>query len=166
MANLAIRLDGCANRLSDEIGGRVLWRNVHNVRDLTIGAVKPVRLGSMTRAVSIDPVYETPGAYYVNTQLGEDLVTNPDALSVPEALLLGPNGSATVVTRSNLAEPGELFMTETQIAALRSSLAVIHERFAALYGAEPGKPFAMEIEFKITASGQLSIKQARTWVFN
>jgi hypothetical protein len=131
---------------------------------LTIPSVEDEKANGV--AVSIDPVYETPGAYYVNTQLGEDLVTNPDALSVPEALLLGADGSTTVVTRSNLVEPGELLMTATQIAALRSSLAVIHERFAVLYRAEPGKPFAMEIEFKITASGQLSIKQARTWVFD
>ena len=117
-------------------------------------------------AVSVDPVYDTPGAYYVNSQLGEDLVTNPGALSVPEALLLGPDGSVTVVTRSNLVEPGKLLMTEAQIAALRSSLSVIDERFGALYGAKQGERFAMEIEFKITASGTLLIKQARTWVFN
>ncbi len=117
-------------------------------------------------AVSVDPVYETPGAYYVNTQLGEDLVTNPEALSVPEALLLGEDGSTTVVNRSNLAKPGQLLMTEAQTTALRSSLSEIHSQFAKLYEVEPGEKFAMEVEFKITAAGALAIKQARTWIFN
>ncbi len=117
-------------------------------------------------AVSADPVYDTPGAYYVNTQLGEDLVTNPDALSIPEALLLYDNGEVGIIARSNLAEPGELLMTDAQVAALRSSLQIIHEKFAVLYGAKAGEEFAMEIEFKITDTGALSIKQARTWVFN
>ena len=117
-------------------------------------------------AVSIDPVYDTPGAFYVNAQLGEDLVTNPDAQSIPEALLLGNDGSVAVVTRSSLIEPGTRLMTDAQTSALRSSLTLIHERFAALYKVQSGGKFAMEIEFKITKAGALSIKQARTWVFN
>lgn len=117
-------------------------------------------------AVTIDPVYDTPNAYYVNSQLGEDLVTNPDALSVPEALILGPDDFVGVASRSNLAEPGELLMADAQLAALRSSLATVHTEFAELYGARDGEKFAMEIEFKITTTGALAIKQARRWVFN
>ena len=116
-------------------------------------------------AVSIDPVYDTPDVYYVNAQLGEDLVTNADALSVPEALLLGADGSVAVITHSNLVEPGENLMTDAQVVALRSSLQIVHDRFEALYKPALGEKFAMEIEFKITAAGNVSIKQARTWVF-
>lgn len=117
-------------------------------------------------AVSIDPIYDTTDAYYVNTQLGEDLVTNPEALSIPEALFLELTGGVAVLTYSNQAEPGELLMTDDQMKSLRLSLAAIHDSFAELYGVDGSEPFAMEIEFKITDESELAIKQARPWVFN
>jgi len=117
-------------------------------------------------AVSYDPIRGTPGTFYVNTQLGEDLVTNPEANSLPEELLLAADGARTVLAYSNLADSGKLFMTDAQITQLRSSLAAIHDRFAVLYGVTEGDDFAMEIEFKITADNKLAIKQARPWVFS
>ena len=117
-------------------------------------------------AVSVDPVYETPDAFYVNAQVGENLVTNPDAASVPEALLLDATGRAAYISRSNLVEPGESLLTADQLGDLRDRLTVIHDRFAALYGVVGGEQFAMEIEFKITTDGVLAIKQARRWVFS
>ena len=116
-------------------------------------------------AVSIDPAYGTEGTYYVNSQLGEDLVTNPDAHSVPEEVLLYPDGTSTVVALSNQVPPGQLLMTDAQLEQLRRHLATIHERFAELYGTEDGEQFAIEIEFKITSDNILAIKQARPWIF-
>ena len=118
-------------------------------------------------AVSFDPLYGTQGSYYVNTQFGEDLVTNPDAHSVPEEILLQQSGSTyDVLAYSNQTPQGQLLMSDAQMDQLRRHLAVIHDEFAGLYGIEAGEPFAMEIEFKITSANILAIKQARPWVFS
>ena len=116
-------------------------------------------------AVSFDPFYGTD-SYYVNTQLGEDMVTNPDAYSVPEEIMLLPSGRYRVLTTSNQVPRGQLLMSDPQIEQLRGHLKVIHDEFAKLYGIEAGEAFAMEIEFKITSDDVLAIKQARPWVFN
>ena len=117
-------------------------------------------------AVSFDPFGRRDGSYYVNTQLGEDLVTNPEAHSVPEELLLHPGGTYTVTGRSNQVPAGQLLMSDAQLGQLRRHLEAIHEEFEELYGIGSGQEFAMEIEFKITSENILSIKQARPWVFS
>ena len=116
-------------------------------------------------AVSVDPTYATEGAYYVNSQVGEDLVTNPEANSVPEELLLHSDGTHTVIALSNQATDDQLLMTSEQMAQLRQHLTAVHDRFKELYGIEGGEQFAMEIEFKITSDNVLAIKQARPWNF-
>ena len=117
-------------------------------------------------AVSFDPIYDRDEYYYVNTQLGEDLVTNPEAHSVPEELLLRSLGNYTILATSNLVEPGQLLMSDDQLRQLRAHLEVIHDHFAGLYNPAPDDPFAMEIEFKITSENVLAIKQARPWIFS
>ena len=116
-------------------------------------------------AVSFDPIFDEDGSYYVNTQIGEDLVTNPDAYSVPEEILLHADGKYTVAALSNQVPPGQLLMSDAQLDQLRLHLVVIHDQFAELYNPATDEPFAMEIEFKITSDNVLSIKQARPWVF-
>ena len=119
-------------------------------------------------AVSFDPIYGRDRRYYVNTQVGEDLVTNPEAHSVPEEVLLNPPSVSlpyTVLGTSNQVPPGQLLMSRDQMRQLRERLEVIHEEFEELYDPAAGEPFAMEIEFKITSDDVLAIKQARPWVF-
>ncbi len=116
-------------------------------------------------AVSFAVVYGNTDYYYVNSQIDEDLVTNPEALSIPEEILLRPHGRHVMIRTSNQVEPGELLLTTDQMALLRSHLSAIHNKFEELYGPADGEPFAMEIEFKITADDVLAIKQARPWVF-
>ena len=121
-------------------------------------------------AVTFNPIVGGVEGYYVNTQLGEDLVTNPEALSVPEEVLLHEPGKYPrdyeVIATSNRVEPGKLLMSDAQMAQLRRHLEVIHDEFAEMYGIEAAEKFAMEIEFKITSDDVLSIKQARPWVFS
>ena len=120
-------------------------------------------------AVTFDPVYGWEGYYYVNSQVEEDLVTNPDALSRPEELLLGPHGgrfgTQFFLATSNQVAPGTLLMSDAQLTQLRQHLTVIHDHFKGLYNPAADEPFAMEIEFKITSDNVLAIKQARPWVF-
>ena len=121
-------------------------------------------------AVSFDPMYGIDGTHYVNTQVGENLVTNPDAHSVPEEIVLfWPDfypDFYRVRATSNQVEPGQLLMSDDQMGQLRQHTEVIHEEFAELYNPAPDDPFAMEIEFKITSEDILAIKQARPWVFS
>ena len=118
--------------------------------------------------ISIDPIYETEGTYYLNTQVGESLITNPDPNSVPEELLLYQNpsqaGGYLVLRLSNLVNPGELVMDQVYIDQMRDYLTVIHNEFAILYDVVGAEGFGMDIEYKVTAQEQLIIKQARPWV--
>jgi hypothetical protein len=118
-------------------------------------------------AVTDDILYESQQNYYINTQLGEDLVTNPEATSSPEEVLLGwwADQGHQVVRRSTEAGDDGQLLSKEHLAQLRKSLTQIHGRFQRLYGAPENAPFAMEIEFKITNEGKLIIKQARPWVF-
>jgi hypothetical protein len=118
--------------------------------------------------VSIDPVYDTDSTFYLNTQVGESLITNPDPNSVPEEILLYEDpavGAGYLVLRlSNLVLPGDLVMDQIYLDLMRDYLTVIHDEFAILYDVVGAEGFGMDIEYKVTAQDQLVIKQARPWV--
>lgn len=117
--------------------------------------------------VSTDPIYQTEGTFYLNTQLGEDLVTNPNALSVPEEILLDAvsvtNDDFLVMNPSNQVPMDTLILKEIYLDQMRVFLNTIHDEFQVLYHAVGQAGFAMEIEYKINAASQLTIKQARPW---
>ena len=120
-------------------------------------------------AVTEDILYESQGGfYYINTQIGEDLVTNPDEDSSPEELLLGwyKRDGHEIVRPSKEADKGKSLLSDEHLQQLRDHLAAVHEEFAALYERDPeDRKFAMEIEFKVDRDGKLVVKQARPWVF-
>ena len=118
--------------------------------------------------ITDDPVYGTEDNYYLNTQVGEDLVTNPEGFSIAEEILLKRNGSGALgyelIRRSNLLPNNEQIMTVPYLDELREYMKVIHDEFAILYEAESNDRFAMDIEYKIDSTGRLVIKQARPWI--
>ncbi len=118
--------------------------------------------------VSIDPLYNTTNTYYLNTQAGEDLITNPEANSVPEEILLDQEADTEVgfivLQSSNLVPTGTTILTNQYLEQLRNYLSIIHGEFERLYEAYNNENFAMDIEYKITKNDQLIIKQARPWV--
>ncbi|MCB1097800.1 MAG: hypothetical protein KDN22_19665 [Verrucomicrobiae bacterium] len=114
----------------------------------------------------IDPSW--PGIY-VNVQIGEDLVTNPEEESIPEEFLiaqLNPDDWSAYeiqyVRFSNRIPSTERVLTADQAKELALRLSIVQAKFRSLYKAPSG--FAMEVEFKITAEGNLIIKQARPWL--
>jgi hypothetical protein len=118
--------------------------------------------------VTIDPIYDTDSTFYLNTQIGESLITNPDPNSVPEELLLFENtaqGNGYVVLRlSNLAQQGQLVMADNYLDSMRQYMSVIHDEFEVLYDVVGVEGFGMDIEYKVTKDDDLAIKQARPWV--
>ena len=75
-------------------------------------------------------------------------------------------GESSVLATSNQVPPGQLLMSNDQLAQLGRHLTVIHDHFAVLYNSAPDESFAMEIEFKITSENILAVKQARPWIFS
>ncbi len=117
-------------------------------------------------AVTEDVVYQTVGNYYLNTQVGEDMVTNPEEQSIPEEILLDWSDSSLyrVVSTSNRKTDGSQIMTDRYLRELNGYLGTIHNKFSRLYTSSQIEDFSMEIEFKITKEGKIAIKQARPWV--
>ncbi len=117
--------------------------------------------------ISLDPIFGTDSTYYLNTQVGEALITNPGANEIPEEILLNenPNGGYFVLRYSNLVPNAEdLVMNEAYLEQLRGYLKIIHDEFEVLYNVVGAEGYGMDIEYKVTAQDQLIIKQARPWV--
>ena len=117
-------------------------------------------------AVTDDVVYQTVGNYYLNAQVGEDLVTNPEEQSIPEEILMDwwDSNNYRIVQTSNRTTDNKRILTDAYLRELSRYLGVIHNKFGQLYGpAGRTADFAVEIEFKITSDGKLAVKQARPW---
>ncbi len=120
-------------------------------------------------AVTKNPFDPNWPGFYINVQVGESLVTNPDPNATPDELLvsaIGPNEEyeTQYIRRSTLTTDGESVMTDEQIARLTTAMETIQRRFKIVYNAQRNPAFAMDIEFKIDVGGKLVVKQARPWV--
>jgi hypothetical protein len=113
-----------------------------------------------------DPNWE---GYYVNVQVGESLVTNPDPSATPDELLISAIGQnrefeTQYIRSSSLTTDGGHVMSDEHLAELTSAMKTIQAHFKQVYGAQLDRDFAMDIEFKVDDAGKLVVKQARPWV--
>jgi len=109
-----------------------------------------------------------PG-FYVNAQLGENLITNPSPGAIPEEFLisrLGEHGEyeTQYISHSSLVPTGTLLLAPADIDRLVAAMERIQPHFATRYGRADDLDFAMDIEWKLRADGSLQIKQARPTV--
>lgn len=120
-------------------------------------------------AVTKNPYDPNWPGFYVNVQVGESLVTNPDPNATPDELLvsaIGPRGEyeTQYIRRSTLTQDGRPVLSAQQLAVLTAALETIQERFKVVYDKQDDEGFAMDVEFKFGADGGLVVKQARPWV--
>jgi hypothetical protein len=113
-------------------------------------------------ALTINEFADNRPAYYINSQAGEISVTNPTGLATPEQILYYTwyeEPEYEVITRSSITG-GAGVLSEEHLSALASHLGAIHAHFKSLLGSA-AVDFAMDVEFKVDAAGNLIIKQAR-----
>lgn len=111
-----------------------------------------------------DPTVE---GMYVNVQLGEFSVTNPEGGILPEIFLIvrNPEGGVQVCTlRYSSLSPDRSILSFEEVGTLHRLSRTAHEHFAGLYGRDPGV-FALDLEFKLWGSPRrVYLKQARPYV--
>ncbi|MGA1794403.1 MAG: hypothetical protein ACMUIL_00975 [bacterium] len=117
-----------------------------------------------------DPNWE---GFYVNVQVGEDLVTNPEEASIPDEFLVARlpvsvwqmDYEIVTIRHSNKTENGENVLSDQHVQELISAMAEIQNHFRWVYHIPSNDlGFAMDIEFKVTQDDELQIKQARPWI--
>lgn len=118
-------------------------------------------------AVSTDPYYFNDNAIYINSQIGNNLITNPENYAEPEEVIVEINPQSKDFykqMRSSSLAPNKILLNPEQLETLRQELIEIHNTFLQLYLPKIDSLFAIEIEFKINENGNLVIKQARPWL--
>lgn len=102
---------------------------------------------------------------YVNVQLGEVSVTNPEGGAVPEifAITPGPSGVQVARQRFSSLSPDAPILTDAEVGALASAAYAVQQRFATLYDEAPDL-LALDIEFKFHGPTRaLILKQVRPY---
>ena len=109
--------------------------------------------------------------YFINAQVGEDMVTNPEGTHTAEEVLVLKNidaGNArpyetVYIRRSTLVAADETVISYDDLMTLTAQLKLIQDHFQLRYDRLADSRFAMDVEFKVDRDGMLAIKQARPW---
>jgi pyruvate, water dikinase len=145
---------------------REFWKIPHDKAMMAVTVHENVD-GELANGVAITKnIYDEnwPG-FYVNSQVGENLVTNPDPLSVPEEVLvsaIGENGEyETQRIRASSMANGKSVLTDPQMQELVTALEKIQSHFKTLLQKTQEPAFAMDVEWKVLPDGHIYVKQAR-----
>jgi Pyruvate phosphate dikinase, AMP/ATP-binding domain len=131
----------------------------------------------ITRVLNTDDVF----GYSISTQLGNNLVTNPDPATYSETIVaaLGVDGEPTSLSVTRFAKPTADGPERTDTVLPSSATLAVVDLAArvegaycraerAYYGADcsfvtvdPGKPKSLDLELKVLADGRLVCKQVR-----
>jgi hypothetical protein len=124
--------------------------------------VHPTFVGEQANGVAITINEFTPlrPAFYINSQVGDVSVTNPEGGATPEQILYYTwyeVPEVEVITRSSLVTGAVLADAELEILA--DHLTRVHDHFRQRTAGGPD--FAMDVEFKMMPGRKLVLKQAR-----
>lgn len=105
---------------------------------------------------------------YVNMQVGELSITNPEGGERPEKLSIIPsaNGVQSVITQYSTLSPNRSILTEKETLELYRLVMKAQYYFAELYKKNPDS-FALDLEFKLMKDGsgrKLFLKQIRPYI--
>lgn len=118
-------------------------------------------------AITRNVVNPESHGFYINAQLGEISVVNPNAGVLPEQLLykLFHPPEVVVLARSSVTG-GAPVLQDPELHRLSCALTAAHNRFREHYRQEiPSDRFAVDVEFKIDGSNrEVFLKQARPWI--
>jgi hypothetical protein len=119
--------------------------------------------------VAISKNVVDPGGfgYYINAQVGEISVVNPESGDLPEQIIYKPyNPPEVVVLGRSTAAGGAPVLLDTEVYRLGCMLQAVHSRFLQHYRDRiPQERFAVDVEWKIDgATREVFLKQARPWI--
>lgn len=108
--------------------------------------------------------------YTVNVQLGEvDVVSPPPGVTAELDRLTIEGHAVTAIERaaaSSLAPPGTYVLSDEQLEELGAVVSEFTEGFPVELGEHAASEVLFDLEFKITAAGELAIKQIRPFLRN
>jgi phosphoenolpyruvate synthase/pyruvate phosphate dikinase len=168
---------------------RFVWASTWNFRAFEERATSGIDHAKVAMAVLVVPSYTDeaangvaltanlydPGptgedAFYVNAQLGETSVVQPDPHVVADQLLYFyfHNGApATYLAHSTLVAAGQTVLSRDDLFELGAALAAVREHFTGLYDAPAGvASLPMDVEWKVVAENgarHVWLKQARPY---